>query len=1055
MLRSREARPTLGVARSRARDNSLSRPRPLADTPRSRMKSLLSLPVLLAAALFSVVVSLPFLPFAAPVSSLFHFEVTVTSNTPGDAQLFYDLGRGIGEVDSSRAYLESKPGPQLLRFPLPPGTYRGLRLDPLDRTGELTLSDPLIRSDDGRILHRLSLADFSADNQIAAFTVAGETLRLATTPGATDPNLGIRLPTPFELTITPGQNIRAALTHAGPIFVVVLAVLFALRGARPRLSALWLWLAARPARAVALVALLAVIVSSYPVLFFGKSIVSPNNGTVLLYENFPTLPGYKDRAVSQVSGADVGAIMWQHVPLSMLQHDALLRDGELPLWNRYNSAGTVLLGQGQSMFGDPLHLLVILANGATWAWDLKYLIAKWLLAVALGLCVLRLTKHLPSALLVVFAADFVGFFPFRVNHPAYFSFCYAPWALYCWLRIATAPRWTDAARWTAGLLLANWTLMNSGTAKEAYMLLLTLNFAGGCTLLLAPLSPVERLGRLGIAAWAGIIFVCIGAPIWITFLDALKEAYTSYNAATAYQVQPSLALGFFDEVLLRPFWVNETVYNPSANFLFLTGLLAFFIYLRPATTHRSILGLALAGLVPLALVFGLVPPLWIAKIPFLGNVAHIDNSFGVGLIQIVIVLAGVGFSLAVTRLVRPEGRGDLAIACLLLFALVFPYVAFRQTVQRSTYSYLHWTETLPYSPFVWGSLVALLLAAVGFMVVSRRLLVRGPSVAALLFATTCLTVMLWRHGWHAGVGFEGRVVAPAVRADFNARSPAIDALRKDQKGEPFRAIGFRGNLFPGWNDAYRIEGINGPDALINLYYRELIESAGFVRIWDWRIYQEFATLAPLRPFYDLLNVRHYVDRLSDRPALGAQLSPVHHGDLDIYRSETAWPRAFFTDRLATYVTAKDFVNLVSTGDGRPFAAMQANDPALRSEIPSDLAARTIKPAGNYRITGNTTAFDIEAPAPGIVVLTEAWLAHDFRVMLDGKRVSYLRTNHAFKGVVIPTAGKHHLEFTYRPRRFTQSLNLAAIGLILLGVSTWWVRRTEKRAGQAPTAPASV
>ncbi len=1019
------------------------------------MKSLLSLPILLAAALFSVVVSLPFLPFAAPLSGQFYFEVTATSNTPGAAQLFFDLGRGIAEADSSRAALEAKPGKQLLRFPIPPGTYRALRLDPLDRAGELTLTDPLIRSADGRVLRRLSVSDFTADNQIAALTVAGETLRLATTPGATDPNLGVRLSPPFELALTLGQDIRAALKLAGPIFVVVLAALFFLRRARPRLLALWLWLSARPARAVALVALLAVVASSYPVLFFGKSIVSPNNGTVLLYENFPTLPGYKDNTVAQVSGADIGAIMWQHIPLSMLQHDALLRDGELPLWNRYNSTGTVLLGQGQSMFGDPLHVLVILANGATWAWDLKYLIAKWLLALALGLCVLRLTQHLPSALLVAFAADFVGFFPFRVNHPAYFSFCYAPWALYCWLRIATAPRWTDAARWTAGLLLANWTLMNSGTAKEAYMLLLTLNFAGACTLLLAPLTAGERLRRLGIAAWAGVIFVCLGAPIWLTFLDALKEAYTSYNAATAFQLQPSLALGFFDEILLRPFWVNETVYNPSANFLFLTGLLAFFVYLRSATTNRTVLGLALAALIPLALVFGLVPPLWIAKIPFLGNVAHIDNSFGIGLIQLVIVLAGVGFSIAATRLARPEGRGDLAIACLLLFALVFPYIAFRQTVQRSTYSYLHWTETLPYSPFVWGSLVALLLAAVGFMVISRRLLTRGPSVAALLFATTCLTVMLWRHGWHTGVGFEGRVVAPAARADFNAVSPAITALRQDQKGEPFRAMGLRGNLFPGWNDAYRIEGLNGPDALINIYYRELIEAAGFVRIWDWRIYQEFATLAPLRPFYDLLNVRHYVDLLSDHGVLGSQLSPVHYGDLDVFRSETAWPRAFFTDRLATYVGAKDFVNLVRSGDGRPFAAMQANDPALRSEISPDLATRTITPASNYRITGNTTAFDIEASAPGIVVLTEAWLAHDFRVTLDGQRVNYLRANHAFKAVVIPTAGKHHLEFTYRPRRFTLSLNLAAIGVILLGASTWWVRRTEKRAGQAPTAPASV
>ena len=1008
------------------------------------MKSFFSLPTLLTAALLSIVVSVPFLPLAAPATAHFHFDITLTSTAPGSAQLFFDIGRGINEADSKRATVENKTGPQFLSFPLPPGNYRAFRLDPIDRTAEITLSEAVIRTRDGRVVQRFALGDFTADNQIFSLVATGDALRLITTAGATDPNLGLRLAAPFELVTTLGQNLGTGLKISLGVFFIILAAVGLVARSRDALCRSWTWLAARPIRAVSLMAVVAVIASSYPVLFFGKSIVSPNNGTTLLYENFPTLPGYRDRATANVAGADIGAIMWQHIPLSMLQRDALLSDGELPLWNRYNSAGTVLLGQGQSMFGDPLHFLVILANGATWAWDLKYLIAKWLLACGLGVCVLRLTSHLPAALLVTFAADFVGFFPFRVNHPAFFSFCYAPWALYCWLRISTAPRWTIAARWVAGLMLANGMLMNSGTAKEACMLLLTLNFAGACTLLLAPLSGRERLIRFALGAWAGIIFICLGAPVWLTFLDALKEAYTSYNAATAFQVQPSLALGFFDEILLRPFWINETVYNPSANFLFLTGLLGFLVYLRAVTLNRVVLALALAALVPLAIVFGLVPPLWIIKIPFLGNVAHIDNSFGIGLIQLLIVLAGVGFAAAATRLKRPEARADLGIASLLLFALVFPYIAFRQTIQRSTYSYLHWPETLPYSSFVWGSLIVLLIAAVGFMLIARRILTRGPTAATLIFAFTCMIVMLWRHGWHAGVGFEGRVVAPAARADFTAASPAITALRADQKNEPSRAFGFQGNLFPGWNDAYRLEGINGPDALINPHYRELIEACDFVRIWDWRIYQEIGTYAPLRPFYDFLNVRHYLDYHSGQPALATLFTKLFDGDLDVYRSETVWPRAFFTDRLATYATVKDFAKLIATGDGRPFAAMQAGDPALRTDIPATLSTRTVTPARNYRLTTNTTAFDIEASGPGLVALSEAWLPHDFRVTLNGKRVHYLRLNHAFKGVFIPTAGLHHLEFTYRPQRFTLALNLAALGLGLLGLSAWLVRRAEKK-----------
>jgi len=66
-------------------------------------------------------------------------------------------------------------------------------------------------------------------------------------------------------------------------------------------------------RAVAVVAAIAVVASSYPVVFLGKSFVSPNFGVVLLYEAFPRLPGNRDGQIRDVKGADIGAIMWAHI----------------------------------------------------------------------------------------------------------------------------------------------------------------------------------------------------------------------------------------------------------------------------------------------------------------------------------------------------------------------------------------------------------------------------------------------------------------------------------------------------------------------------------------------------------------------------------------------------------------------------------------------------------------------------------------------------------------------------------------------------------------------
>jgi hypothetical protein len=241
--------------------------------------------------------------------------------------------------------------------------------------------------------------------------------------------------------------------------------------------------AARPLRALTLAALLSVAASSFPIVFLGRSYVSPNFGTLLLYSRFPTLPGGGGAVLSDPMGSDVGAMAWQAIPYSAVEHQTLMKDHGLPVWNRFNSAGTPLLAQGQSMFGDPLQLLVIAAGGAAWAWDLKILAAKVLFALALGLVVWRLARHLPSALLVTIAAPFIGFFIYRINHPALFAFCYAPWVLFAWICLSEADGGRAVAGSAAGLLLADFALMNSGAAKEAAAFLVTMNLCGAAVLL--------------------------------------------------------------------------------------------------------------------------------------------------------------------------------------------------------------------------------------------------------------------------------------------------------------------------------------------------------------------------------------------------------------------------------------------------------------------------------------------------------------------------------------------------------------------------------------------
>jgi hypothetical protein len=997
----------------------------------------------LAAALFSVVVSLPFMPFAASPAAFFRFEVTVTSTQTGVAQFFYDIGHGIREEDSARALVAGGDKKQVLRFDLPAGRFAALRFDPLNRASTLTIANAVVCDSIGREIRRFGASEFRPDRDIAKIQPAPDgTLHLELASDSTDPITHIDLPEPLllkpELTNVGPALFRVTL----PIFLCTVFFLAALshtppkirRSLRARLAAL----VAKPARAISVTAVVAVIASSYPIVFLGKSLVSPNQNVLLLYDSMPTLPGYRDAEIEDVKGADIGALMWSHIPLSTVEAGALFHDHELPLWNRYNSAGTTLLGQGQSMLGDPLHFLVLFANGASWAWDLKFLVAKWLLAAGVGLCVWRATRHLPAAAIVAAIMPFIGHFIFRVNHPAIFSLCYAPLILLSWLGIVAASHWRGAAAWVGGLMLANWTEMNSGTVKEAYMSLLTLNWVGAVILACASFPIREKVRRFGIATAGGMIFFLLSAPIWLTFLDALAKSYTSYNAASAFQVQPSLALAFFDEILFRPFWEKEQVYNGSVNFLVLLGVLAFLVNLRRiCAADRLAFGLVVGLLLPLALIFGVIPPTWIVRVPFLANVAHIDNSFFCPTITLLGVLAGYGFRAAAQRLGKPEGRGDLALGGLLFGVLIGNYLAFGHVVQRSTYSYWHWGEHIALSPFVVGDLIALIVAAVGLSLTVRWMLVRKhASAASIMLLATFAVIVLWRHGLHAQIGFSDYVLSPRTRVDFHAPSPAITAARADQQNEPWRFVGLNGNAFHGWMNVYEFEGVGGPDALMNMHYRELQDAFGLERLMDWRIYAQASTLAGQKRAFDFFNVRHYFDYQTSPATLRGMLTPVKMGDLDVYRSETAWPRAFFTDRVVMYSKVEELATLVKQGDGRPFAAVQRGD--AEPNLPSELNGRSVVPALHYRLTHNTTSFDVNASGPGVVVLEEAWLRKDFHARVDGKRVPYVRFNHAFKGVAIESAGVHHVEFEYWPRRFTEALIMSATGILLLVGSAWFL-----------------
>ncbi|PYV38951.1 MAG: hypothetical protein DMG09_10550, partial [Acidobacteria bacterium] len=79
--------------------------------------------------------------------------------------------------------------------------------------------------------------------------------------------------------------------------------------------------------------------------------------------------------------------------------------------------------------------------------------------------------------------------------------------------------------------------------------------------------------------------------------------------------------------------------------------------------------------------------------------------------------------------------------------------------------------------------------------------------------------------------------------------------------------------------------------------------------------------------------------------------------------------------------------------------------------------------------------EVDARKPGYLVLLDSYYP-GWRAYLDGREAKILQANYAFRAVEVP-AGKHTVEFSYRPLSFDAGLALSCMGLLFGIVSIFW------------------
>ncbi len=129
----------------------------------------------------------------------FLLQVSMSSSIHGRTQFYYDTGEGLTERESVKTTVEGDGEFHTYNLPLPLVTIQGLRLDPLQTGGVVSIQRISIVNGFGKSVSSIDLHALRPRNQIKAFDFKDNVLNVTIEEGATDPQIVIPLRSPLRL----------------------------------------------------------------------------------------------------------------------------------------------------------------------------------------------------------------------------------------------------------------------------------------------------------------------------------------------------------------------------------------------------------------------------------------------------------------------------------------------------------------------------------------------------------------------------------------------------------------------------------------------------------------------------------------------------------------------------------------------------------------------------------------------------------------------------------------------------------------------------------------
>lgn len=672
-----------------------------------------------------------------------------------------------------------------------------------------------------------------------------------------------------------------------------------------------------------------------------------------------------------------------------------LKSGELPLWNPYLRLGQPFAATLQSQVFYPPRILCVLLAGPYVGLTLEQILHAAIAAAGTWRLCRRLRASRPAA---VYAAAAFGLSPLLTD-------------------LATQANVVGSAAWTGFLLASALDLTRRPSSTRA----LALAGFGGLALLagspetvlwqsfLAVLlaAPAPRRARSGLAVVGGLAgSLAVSA---VAVLPTLEFALTSSRGGAREDLldwstsfPQLLALAWPRADLPRGAYWSQDQWFVVTVFL---GTLTCAFALASLRRSARVLPLALGGLVLAVLSLGanFAPAAWVLqRPPFV--LFRYPAKYLVGAAFCIAALSAPGLDRlsALGRRLRPGllkaiGVGLGAVLALAVLAPVTALPVFRKGVQQG----------LPWVGIALGATGVLVFAVPAGPRRASRL--RWGLVA--LGATELLTFHLLQvgFGWDQPRRFtQPSRLAALLPRPFSGRIslPITDRLVGEDAPRPDFIDESRDALVPNRNVEERLpalEGYGAPEPARN---------------------DEFL-MAGRRPIFDLAGVVYYV-RETRKPAPDLEPVPTPPGLPALYRSATAFPRAFVVHRAVVVSDAEALERVRDPAEPTRTTAF------LASGTPLDGPACEGSRAELAREGLNALELSLDACGDGYLVLTDAYYP-GWTAEVDGASTPVLRADYGVRAVRVGP-GHHRVRFHYLPWSFLIGAFLSGASLVAMAAA---------------------